>query len=46
MPGSRIEGVPRLIDSLIGRGCIVTRTGLRPAATRLMLGDDSSVDLG
>ena len=46
MPGSRIVGVPRLIDSLIGRGCIVTRTGLRPAATRLMLGDDSSVDLG
>ena len=46
MPGSRILGVPRLIDSLIGRGCVVTRTGLRPAATRLMLGDDSSVDLG
>jgi glucose-1-phosphate thymidylyltransferase len=46
MPGSRIVGVPRLIDSLIGRGCDVTRTGLRPAATRLMLGDDSSVDLG
>jgi glucose-1-phosphate thymidylyltransferase len=46
MPGSRIVGVPRLIDSLIGRGCVVTRTGLRPAATRLLLGDDSSVDLG
>ena len=46
MPFSRIEGVPRLIDSLIGRGCVVTRSGLRPAATRLMLGDDSSVDLG
>jgi len=46
MPGSRIIGVPRLIDSLIGRGCVVARTGLRPAATRLLLGDDSSVDLG
>jgi glucose-1-phosphate thymidylyltransferase len=46
MPGSRIVGVPRLIDSLVGRGCFVTRSGLRPAATRLMLGDDSSVDLG
>jgi glucose-1-phosphate thymidylyltransferase len=46
MPGSSIVGVPRLIDSLIGRGCFVTRTGVRPAATRLMLGDDSSVDLG
>ena len=33
MPGSRILGVPRLIDSLIGKGCVVTRTGLRPAAT-------------
>ncbi len=46
MPDSRVLGVPRLIDSLIGRSCVVTRTGLRPAATRLMLGDDSSVDLG
>jgi glucose-1-phosphate thymidylyltransferase len=45
MPGSRIVGVPRLIDSLIGRDCVVTRSGLRPTATRLMLGDDSSVDL-
>jgi glucose-1-phosphate thymidylyltransferase len=45
MPNSKILGVPRLIDSLIGRGCVVTRSGLRPAATRLMLGDDSSVDL-
>jgi glucose-1-phosphate thymidylyltransferase len=46
MPGSRIVGVPRLIDSLIARDCVVTRSGVRPAATRLMLGDDSSVDLG
>ena len=46
MPGSRILGVPRITDSLVGRGCVVTRTGTRPAATRLMLGDDSMVDLG
>jgi glucose-1-phosphate thymidylyltransferase len=45
MSSSRIVGVPRLIDSLIGRGCTVTRTAQRPAATRVMLGDDSSVDL-
>jgi glucose-1-phosphate thymidylyltransferase len=46
MPGSRIEGVPRLIDSLVGRDCVVTRSHQRPSATRLLLGDDSSVDLG
>ena len=46
MPCSRIVGVPRLNDSLIGRGCVVTRSGVRPAATRLLLGDDSTVDLG
>ena len=46
LPSSRIIGVPRLTDSLIGRGCVVTRSGIRPAATRLMLGDHSTVDLG
>jgi len=46
MRDSRILGVPRLMDSLIGRGCVVTRSGQRPSATRLLLGDDSSVDLG
>jgi glucose-1-phosphate thymidylyltransferase len=46
MEGSRINGVPRLIDSLIGRGCEVTRSAQRPSATRVLLGDDSSVDLG
>jgi glucose-1-phosphate thymidylyltransferase len=46
MAGSRINGVPRLIDSLIGRGCEVVRSAQRPSATRVLLGDDSSVDLG
>ncbi len=46
MDGSRVVGVPRLMDSLVGRGCEVGRSGNRPSATRLMLGDDSSVDLG
>lgn len=45
MAGSRVRGVPRLMDSLVGRGCDVSRSGSRPAATRLLLGDDSSVEL-
>lgn len=44
--GSRIEGVPRLIDSLIGTEVEVLRSESRPRATRLMLGDHSRVDLG
>lgn len=45
LEGSRIEGVPRIVDSLIGRNSVVARSGSRPKATRLMLGDDCSVDL-
>jgi glucose-1-phosphate thymidylyltransferase len=44
--GCRIQGVHRLSDSLLGRNVEVMRSGIRPRATRLMLGDDSSVDLG
>lgn len=42
---SRIIGVPRLTDSLIGRDTEVRRTGQRPRATRLMIGDHCSIDL-
>ncbi len=42
---SRILDVPRLVDSLIGRGAVVRRSARRPHATRLMLGDSSQVDL-
>jgi glucose-1-phosphate thymidylyltransferase len=42
---SRIVGVHRCQDSLIGREVEVTRTGERPKATRLMLGDHSRADL-
>ena len=42
---SRIIGVPRLMDSLLGRHVEVTRSGLRPAATRLMLGDHCTIEL-
>ncbi len=43
---SRIVGVPRLTDSLIGRDVEVVRSGRRPVATRLMVGDHCTVDLG
>jgi glucose-1-phosphate thymidylyltransferase len=42
---SRIIGVTRLTDSLIGRDVEVLRSHARPAATRMMLGDDSRVEL-
>jgi len=42
---SRIVGVTRLTDSLIGRDVEVLRSQARPAATRMMLGDDSRVEL-
>ncbi len=42
---SRIEGVPRLADSLIGRDAVVRRSGQRPAATRLMIGDDCEIQI-
>ena len=42
---ARISGVPRLVDSLIGRDTEVHRSGVRPKATRLMIGDHCSIDL-
>jgi glucose-1-phosphate thymidylyltransferase len=42
---SRITNVAGITDSLIGRNVEVTRTGERPRALRLMLGDHSKVDL-
>ncbi|MGH9300385.1 MAG: sugar phosphate nucleotidyltransferase, partial [Acidimicrobiales bacterium] len=43
---SRIIGVERLEDSLIGRDVEVTRSKRRPRASRLMVGDHCLVDLG
>lgn len=40
-----IDGVPRLTDSLVGRDTHVRRSRQRPLATRLMIGDDCSIDL-
>ena len=42
---SRIVGVNRITDSLIGRDAEIVRSELRPAATRVMLGDHSRVEL-
>jgi glucose-1-phosphate thymidylyltransferase len=42
---SRIVGVRRIADSLVGREVEVTRTDVGPRALRLMLGDHSRVDL-
>ncbi len=42
---SRIVGVHKIYDSLLGREVEVVRTGSRPRGTRLMLGDHSRADL-
>ena len=42
---SRILGVHRIHDSLLGREVEVVRSRVRPHATRLMLGDHSRADL-
>ena len=45
MEDSRVIGINRLVDSLIGRNVTVTRSGRRPNATRLTLGDHSRAEL-
>jgi glucose-1-phosphate thymidylyltransferase len=45
LAGGRLEDAGRLIDSLVGRDAVVTRSQRRPTATRLMVGDHSHVDL-
>jgi glucose-1-phosphate thymidylyltransferase len=42
---SRITGINGMADSLIGRDVEVSRSGQRPRALRLMLGDHSKIDL-
>ena len=42
---ARITGVVGIADSLIGRDVELTRSGQRPRALRLMLGDHSKIDL-
>ena len=45
LDGSSIVGVSKLTDSLIGRDVEVIRSIQQPRALRLMLGDDSKVEL-
>lgn len=45
LSGSRILGIDRLTDSLVGRAVEVVRSDRRPRALRLMLGDHSKVEL-
>ena len=45
LDGSSIIDIERLTDSLIGRDVVVTKSTQRPKALRLMLGDDSKVEL-
>ena len=45
LENSRIVGVGRITDSLIGCDVEVERSDLRPRALRLMLGDHSKIDL-
>jgi glucose-1-phosphate thymidylyltransferase len=46
LEGSTLIGVAGIADSLIGRSVEVVRSDQRPRALRLMLGDDSRVELG
>ena len=45
LESSCIRGVSRMEDSLIGKNVDVSRSGKKPSAYRLMLGDNSCVDL-
>jgi glucose-1-phosphate thymidylyltransferase len=45
LAGSEVVGIPRLVDSLIGRHVEVSRSERRPRAVRLMVGDHCQVDL-
>jgi len=45
LAGSRVENVPRVIDSLIGRDAVVSRSNQRPRANRFLVGDHCQIDL-
>ncbi|MEZ5143828.1 MAG: glucose-1-phosphate thymidylyltransferase [Acidimicrobiales bacterium] len=45
LENSRIVGIPRVTDSLVGRDVEVVRGDQKPAALRLMLGDHSRVEV-
>ena len=45
LDGSAISDINRMSDSLVGRNVTVKRSAQRPSALRLMLGDDSTVEV-
>lgn len=45
LAGSRITNVPRVIDSLIGRDAVVSRSEVRPSANRFLVGDHCQIVL-
>jgi len=45
MSDSRIDDIPRLEDSLIGKDVVVSRSQIRPRALRLMVGDHCQIDV-
>ena len=45
LANSRVENVPRVIDSLIGRHAEVVRTHQRPRANRFLVGDHCQIDI-
>jgi glucose-1-phosphate thymidylyltransferase len=45
MDGVQVLGIPRLEDSILGRNAVVRRSGANHAAHRLILGEDSEVEL-
>jgi glucose-1-phosphate thymidylyltransferase len=45
LDGSSIADINRMSDSLVGRNVTVKRSAQRPSALRLMLGDDSTVEV-
>jgi glucose-1-phosphate thymidylyltransferase len=46
LEGSRVEDIPRLEDSLIGRRVLVHPGETRPGAISLLVGDDCRIELG
>jgi glucose-1-phosphate thymidylyltransferase len=45
MSDSRVDDIPRLEDSLIGKDVVVSRSQARPRALRLMVGDHCQIDV-
>lgn len=45
LANSEVRDIERLEDSLIGRGAVIRKGDRRPASLRLLLGDDSVIEL-